>query len=331
MIILGIESSCDETAAAVLAGGRRVLADVVASQDAIHAPYGGVVPELASRRHLEVVVPVVERAMADAGVKLADLDGIAVTRGPGLVGSLLIGLSVAKSLAWAGRKPLVGVNHLEGHVYAAFLTDDPPEHPFLALVVSGGHTALYHAQAPLRYGLVGQTRDDAAGEAFDKVARFLGLGYPGGPVIDRLAADGDPHAIAFPRAMLDRDYDFSFSGLKTAVVNHVRKHPDVASADVAASFQEAVVDVLVTKARRAARDVGAKGLCLGGGVAANSSLRSRFVEACDEDGIRPFVPSRSMCTDNAAMIAAAGWWRLRSDGPSPLDTGATPNLRLPVA
>jgi N6-L-threonylcarbamoyladenine synthase len=225
----------------------------------------------------------------------------------------------------------VAVNHLEGHLYAAFLEEPDLELPLVVLLVSGGHTLLVHMEDHGRYRILGSTIDDAAGEAFDKVARFLGLGYPGGPVIDRIAADGDPHAIPFPRAMLDRDYDFSFSGLKTAVVNHVRKHPDVATADVAASFQEAVVDVLVTKARRAARDVGAKGLCLGGGVAANSSLRSRFVEACDEEGIRPFVPSRSMCTDNAAMIAAAGWWRLRSDGPSPLDTGATPNLRLPVA
>jgi len=203
------------------------------------------------------------------------------------------------------------------------------------LLVSGGHTMLVHMEDHGRYRLLGSTIDDAAGEAFDKVARYLGLGYPGGPLIDKLATQGDPQAIAFPRGMIDRDderrHDFSFSGLKTAVVNHVRKHPDVATADVAASFQEAVVDVLVTKARRAARAVGAKGLCLGGGVAANSALRDRFAQACAEDGIRAFVPSRAMCTDNAAMIAAAGWWRLQSDGPSPLDTGATPNLRLPLA
>jgi N6-L-threonylcarbamoyladenine synthase len=205
----------------------------------------------------------------------------------------------------------------------------------VVLLVSGGHTMLVHMEDHGRYRLLGSTIDDAAGEAFDKVARFLGLGYPGGPLIDKLATEGDPHAIAFPRGMIDRDderrHDFSFSGLKTAVVNHVRRHPDVSTADVAASFQEAVVDVLVTKARRAAQEVGAKGLCLGGGVAANSALRDRFVEACAEDGIRAFVPSRAMCTDNAAMIAAAGWWRLQSDGPSPLDTGATPNLRLPLA
>jgi N6-L-threonylcarbamoyladenine synthase len=207
--------------------------------------------------------------------------------------------------------------------------------PLVVLLVSGGHTLLVHMEDHGRYRLLGSTIDDAAGEAFDKVARFLGLGYPGGPLIDKLAGSGDPEAIAFPRGMIDRDderrHDFSFSGLKTAVVNHVRKHPGVSTADVAASFQEAVVDVLVTKARRAAREVGAGGLCLGGGVAANSQLRERFVEACKEDGLRPFVPSLAMCTDNAAMIAAAGWWRLRSDGPSPLDTGATPNLRLPLA
>jgi len=201
MIVLGIESSCDETAAAVLTDGRRIVSSVVASQDAIHAPYGGVVPELASRRHLEVITPVIAQALGDAGVTLADLDGIAVTQGPGLVGSLLIGCAVAKSLAWVHKKPLVGVNHLEGHIYASFLTEDPPEHPFLALVVSGGHTALYHAKRPREYDLVGQTRDDAAGEAFDKVARVLGLPFPGGPHIDRVARDGDPAAIAFPRGV----------------------------------------------------------------------------------------------------------------------------------
>src|SRR5213594_432015 len=202
MLVLGVESSCDETAAAVLAGGRRILSNVVASQDALHAPYGGVVPELASRRHLEVIVPVVETALADAGVGLSDLDGIAVTRGPGLVGSLLVGCSLAKSLAYVHDKPLVGVNHLEGHIYAAFLTDDPPEHPFLALVVSGGHTALYHARRPREYALVGQTRDDAAGEAFDKVAKLLGLGFPGGPIIQKTAEQGDPRTIAFPVAQI---------------------------------------------------------------------------------------------------------------------------------
>src|SRR3989449_11315058 len=211
-VVLGIESSCGETAAAVLVDGRRILSSVVASQDDVHGPYGGVVPELASRRHLEVIVPVVERALGEARVRLIDLDGIAVTQGPGLVGSLLVGTSLAKALAYVHRKPLAGVNHLEGHIYAAFLTDDPPEYPFLALVVSGGHTALYHARAPLQYALVGQTRDDAAGEAFDKVAKLLGLGFPGGPVIERVSADGDPKAVTFPLAqMSDGAVGFSFS------------------------------------------------------------------------------------------------------------------------
>src|SRR5438093_1683463 len=224
MIVLGIETSCDETAAAVLDGGRKVLSSVVASQDAVHAPYGGVVPELASRRHLEVIVPVVERALGEARVRLADLDGIAVTQGPGLVGSLLVGCSMAKALAWAHGLPLVGVNHLEGHIYAAFLTEDPPEHPFLALVVSGGHTALYHAPSPLTYRLVGQTRDDAAGEAFDKVAKLLGLGFPGGPIIQKTAERGDPRASEFPLAQItDGSRDFSFSGVKTSVSQYVKR------------------------------------------------------------------------------------------------------------
>ncbi|MGH7387943.1 MAG: tRNA (adenosine(37)-N6)-threonylcarbamoyltransferase complex transferase subunit TsaD [Candidatus Rokuibacteriota bacterium] len=332
MIILGIESSCDETAAAVLAGGRRVLADVVASQDAIHAPYGGVVPELASRRHLEVVVPVVERAMADAGVKLADLDGIAVTRGPGLVGSLLIGLSVAKSLAWAGRKPLVGVNHLEGHVYAAFLTDDPPEHPFLALVVSGGHTALYHAQAPLRYGLVGQTRDDAAGEAFDKVAKLLGLGFPGGPAIQRAAERGDPRAIPFPLAqMTDQSRDFSFSGIKTSASLYVKRRAplsDAQVADVAASFQAAVVKMLVRKTVRAALHLGVKRVVLTGGVAANGPLRQSLRAEAAAHGIRLHIPPPRLCTDNAAMITAAGTARLAAGERADLSLNAIPDLAL---
>jgi N6-L-threonylcarbamoyladenine synthase len=333
--ILGIETSCDETAAAVVERATRVRSSVVASQIDQHARYGGVVPEIASRAHVEMLTPVVAQALVEAGVADDEIDAVAATAGPGLVGSLLVGVSAAKALALVWDVPFVAVNHLEGHLYASFLEEPDLELPLVVLLVSGGHTMLVHMEDHGRYHLLGSTIDDAAGEAYDKVARFLGLGYPGGPIIDRLAADGDPEAIRFPRGMIDRTgddrYAFSFSGLKTAVVTHVRRHPDVSAADVAASFQEAVVDVLVTKARRAAQEVGAKGLCLGGGVAANSALRSRLVEACQEDGIRPFVPSRSMCTDNAAMIAAAGWWRLRSDGPSPLDTGATPNLRLPLA
>jgi N6-L-threonylcarbamoyladenine synthase len=333
--ILGIETSCDETAAAVVVRAQQVRSSVVASQIDRHARYGGVVPEIASRAHVEMLTPVIAQALVESGFADDEIDAVAATSGPGLVGSLLVGVSAAKALALVWGVPFVAVNHLEGHLYAAFLEEPDLDLPLVVLLVSGGHTMLVHMEDHGRYRLLGSTIDDAAGEAFDKVARYLGLGYPGGPLIDKLAAHGDPQAIAFPRGMIDRDderrHDFSFSGLKTAVVNHVRKHPDVATADVAASFQEAVVDVLVTKARRAAREVEAKGLCLGGGVAANSALRQRFTEACAEDGIRAFVPSRAMCTDNAAMIAAAGWWRLQSDGPSPLDTGATPGLRLPLA
>jgi N6-L-threonylcarbamoyladenine synthase len=332
MMVLGIESSCDETAAAVVADGRRILANVVASQDALHAPWGGVVPELASRRHLEVVVPVVEQALAAAGLKLADLDGIAVTQGPGLVGSLLIGCSVAKALAWVHRKPLVGVNHLEGHIYAAFLTEDPPEHPFLALVVSGGHTALYLARAPLDYGLVGQTRDDAAGEAFDKVAKLLGLGFPGGPAIQRVAAEGDPGAIAFPLAqMTDGARDFSFSGIKTSVSLYVKRHGPLtpaAVADVAASFQAAVVKMLVRKTVKAALHWGVKRVVLTGGVAANGPLRERLRAEADAHGIRLHIPPPRLCTDNAAMIAAAGTARLLAGERASLEMNARPDLAL---
>jgi N6-L-threonylcarbamoyladenine synthase len=243
---------------------------------------------------------------------------------------LLVGVSAAKTMALVWGVPFVGVNHLEAHLYASFLEDAGLELPVVVLLVSGGHTLLVSMEDHGRYRLLGSTIDDAAGEAFDKVARFLGLGYPGGPAVDREAMKGDPEAIRFPRAILEDGYDFSFSGLKTAVVNYVRKHPEVITADVCASFQEAVVDVLVTKARRAAVATGAKGMCLGGGVAANSQLRERFLDVCHDEGIHGFLPSRSMCTDNAAMVAAAAWWRLHSDGPTPLDAGADPNLFLPV-
>ena len=287
-------------------------------------------PEIASRAHVELLTPVIAQALVESGVADGDIDAVAATNGPGLVGALLVGVSTAKALALVWDVPFVAVNHLEAHLYAALLEDPSLELPAVVLLVSGGHTLLVAMEAHGRYRLLGSTIDDAAGEAFDKVARFLGLGYPGGPAIDRVAMEGDPSSIAFPRAMRDDGLDFSFSGIKTSVVNHVHRHPDAATADVAASFQEAVVDVLVAKAQRAARQIGAKAMCLGGGVAANSLLRERFLDACVEDGIHGFLPSRSMCTDNAAMVAAAGWWRLRSDGPSPLDCGADPNLRLPV-
>ncbi len=328
--ILGIETSCDETAAAVVESGSVVRSSIVSSQVELHAQYGGVVPEVASRAHLDLIVPVVSAAVAEAGLESADIDAIAATHGPGLVGALLVGVSAAKSLALVWDVPFVAVNHLEAHLYAAFLEEPDLKMPMVVLLVSGGHTILVVMEDHLRYRVLGATLDDAAGEAFDKVARFMGLGYPGGPVIDRLSAEGDPDAIAFPRAMANDGWNFSFSGVKTAVVNHVRKNPDVSTADVAASFQEAVVDVLVDKARRAAREIGAEAICLAGGVAANSRLRSRTAQVCEADGFRAVIPSRAMCTDNAAMVAAVAWYRLQADGPSPLTTGADPSLQLPT-
>ncbi|MEP1122672.1 MAG: tRNA (adenosine(37)-N6)-threonylcarbamoyltransferase complex transferase subunit TsaD [Ilumatobacter sp.] len=328
-LVLGIETSCDETAAALVMGGNDIVSNVVSTQIDLHADFGGVVPEVASRAHLDALNPVIARAIVEGGVDESRIDAIACTVGPGLVGALLVGVSAAKALALAWDKPFIGVNHMEAHLYAASLEDPSLEFPLLVLLVSGGHTMLVEMIDHGRYRLLGQTIDDAAGEAFDKVARFLGLGYPGGPAIDSAALLGDPDAIAFPRAMKDDGLDFSFSGLKTSVMNYVRKHPDVGDADVAASFQMAVVDVLVHKARKAAKQTGATGIVLGGGVAANSLLREELLTACEADGIQGFLPSREMCTDNAAMIAAAGWHRLRSDGPTSLDVGAFPNLKLP--
>ena len=337
--ILGIETSCDETAVAVVERGTLVRSSVVSSQVEQHARYGGVVPEVAGRAHVQQLVPVLAEALATAGIEGPDVDAVAATTGPGLVGSLLVGVSSAKAVSLVWGVPFVSVNHLEAHLYASFLEEPDLEMPLVVLLVSGGHTMLVLMEGHGRYRLLGSTLDDAAGEAYDKVARYLGLGYPGGPAIDALSVEGDPTAFDYPRAMVqenpetlpdDRRYAFSFSGLKTAVVNHVRNEPDAPTADVAASFQAAVVDALVTKTRWAVEATGAVGACLGGGVAANSLLRERFAAMCDETGVRAFVPSRSMCTDNAAMVAAAGWWRLHSDGPSPLDVGADPNLALPL-
>jgi N6-L-threonylcarbamoyladenine synthase len=327
--ILGIESSCDETAAAVVVDGRDIRSNVVSSQVDLHARFGGVVPEIAGRAHERLITPVIAEAIVEAGIADADIDAVAATTGPGLIGSLLVGLSAAKALALVWGVPFVGVNHLEAHLYAPLLEEPHLDFPMVVLLVSGGHTMLVAVEGHGRYRLLGATLDDAAGEAFDKVARYLGLGYPGGPAIDRIADEGDPERVHFTRPVPE-GLDFSFSGLKTAVINAVRADPTLATEDVAASFQAAVVDSLVTKARRAAREVGATAVCLGGGVAANSRLREQMCDVCEEDGIGVMLPSLSLCTDNAAMIAAMGWWRLRWDGPTSLAEGADPARKLPV-
>jgi N6-L-threonylcarbamoyladenine synthase len=328
--ILGIETSCDETAAAVVDDGTDIRSSIVSSQVDLHARFGGVVPEIASRAHAELVSGVVAEALVEAGAGFEDVDAVAACHGPGLAGALLVGVSAAKALAITLDVPYVGVNHLEAHLHAAWLEDPDVELPLAVLIVSGGHTMLVAVEGDARYRLLGQTVDDAAGEAFDKVARFLGLGYPGGPAIDRLALMGDPAAIPFPRPMRGEGFDFSFSGLKTAVINYVRRHPDAEVHDLAASFQEAVVDVLVTKLLGAAEAAGARTLVIGGGVAANSRLRSRVLETAEASGRRALLPRLALCTDNGAMIAATAWWRLRADGPTDLRAGAYPSLSLPT-
>jgi N6-L-threonylcarbamoyladenine synthase len=329
-LVLGIETSCDETAAAIVEDGRVIRSSIVSSQIDLHARFGGVVPEIAGRAHLERITPVVIEALVAAGISkdAPALGAVAATTGPGLIGALLVGVSYAKALSLAWGVPFVGVNHLEGHLVASFLEDPDVELPAVVLLVSGGHTLLVEMTSPGSYAVLGETVDDAAGEAFDKVARFLGLPYPGGPAIELLAASGDPDAVRFPRPMLDDGLAFSFSGLKTAVVRHVRDHPDIDSADVAAAFEAAVVDILVTKAMRAAKQRGARSICLAGGVAANGPLRRALSSAADATGLGVFLPSPKMCTDNAAMIAAAATANLADAGPSDLSTGATPGLRL---
>ena len=327
-VVLAIETSCDETAASIVMGGNDVLSSIVSSQIDIHARFGGVVPEVASRAHLESIVPVIDAAIAEAGILPSRIDAVAATAGPGLIGALLVGVSAAKSLALVWDKPFIGVNHLEAHLYAGLLDDPTLEFPLVVLLVSGGHTMIIHMKGHGDYTVLGRTIDDAAGEAYDKVARYLDLGYPGGPVIDRIASEGNPHAVEFPRAMMHDGLDVSFSGLKTSVINHVRKNPGMSNVDIAASFQAAVVDVLCAKTIKAAQQVGAQGIVLGGGVSANSFLRSEMSRRGGEAGFKVALPSRAMCTDNAAMIAAAAWHRLKSDGPRELDCGAYPNLKL---
>jgi N6-L-threonylcarbamoyladenine synthase len=309
--ILGIETSCDETSAAVVEDGKRVLSSIVSSQAELHSKYGGVIPEIASRKQLELIQPVVDSAIQEAKVSLSEIDGIAVVNGPGLLGSLFVGLVFAKSLAYAWKKPLVGINHVEAHIFAGFLVTDI-QFPFLALVVSGGHTSLYHVLSHNRFELLGRTVDDAAGEAFDKVAKLLGLGYPGGPLIQKLAENGDPSAIKFPLGMVrHQGFDFSFSGLKTAVLTYTKKNKKFNPADVAASFQHTVVKILIKKIKRALLKTRAKTLVLAGGVAANKALRNACMELEDEE-LKVVLPPLEYCTDNAAMVACLGYYRLKA-------------------
>lgn len=331
--ILAIESSCDETAAAVVKNGREVLSNIISSQIALHTLYGGVVPEIASRKHIEKINYVIKEALAEAGMGLKDMDAIGVTYGPGLVGALLVGVAEAKAISYASGVPLVGVHHIEGHISANYIENKELEPPFICLVVSGGHTHLVVVKDYGKYEIIGHTRDDAAGEAFDKVARAIGLGYPGGPKIDKLAKEGNPDAIHFPRAKVeDSPYDFSFSGVKSAVLNHLNgckmKGEPIVEADIAASFQKAVCDVLVGHAIQAVKDYKIPKLAMAGGVASNSALRAAMKEACDKQGIPLYYPSPILCTDNAAMIGAAAYYEYMAGTRSGLDLNAVPNLKL---
>lgn len=333
VLILAIESSCDETAAAVVKNGREVLSNVISSQIALHTLYGGVVPEIASRKHIEKINQVIETALAEADVTLDDIDAIGVTYGPGLVGALLVGVAEAKAIAYAAKKPLVGVHHIEGHIAANYIENKELEPPFLCLVVSGGHTHLVCVKDYGKFEIIGRTRDDAAGEAFDKVARAIGLGYPGGPKIDKVSKEGNPEAITFPRAHVeDAPYDFSFSGVKSAVLNYINgcqmKGESFSQADVAASFQKAVTDVLVENAMHAVEEYGLKKIAIAGGVASNSSLRAAMKEACEKNQIEFYYPSPVYCTDNAAMIGVAAYYEYLNGTRHGWDLNAIPNLRL---
>ncbi len=331
ILTLGIETSCDETAAAVLSGGREILSNVISTQIPVHQKFGGVVPEIASRKHIVNIMPVIDEAIKSAGVELVEINQVAVTYGPGLVGALLVGVSAAKSLAFALKIPLIAVNHLEGHIFANFLSSPDLEPPFLALVVSGGHSSLINMKGYNDFELIGQTRDDAAGEAFDKIARVMELPYPGGPQIDKLAKEGNPDAIDFPRAKVS-DFDFSFSGLKSAVLNYLNtakmKGEEINKADVAASFQKAVIDSLVEKTIDAAKKFKLKKIVLAGGVAANSSLEKNLRGLCESHGLEFFYPTKILCTDNAAMIACRGYYQSLVKNFASYDLNAVPNLAI---
>lgn len=332
-LILSIESSCDETSAAIIEDGREVLSNVIASQISTHEKYGGVVPEVASRMHVEVINKVVMESLEEANIELKDIDAIGVTYGPGLVGALLVGLQYAKGLAFSTKKPLIGVNHIEGHISANYIEHKDLKPPFVSLVVSGGHTFIVHVKNYGEYEVIGQTRDDAAGEAYDKVARALGLGYPGGPKIDKLSKEGNPDAIKFPKANFHEDtLDFSFSGVKSAVLNYLNKSKmqniEVNKADVAASFQKAVVDVLTENALKTCEKKGINKIAIAGGVASNSALRSKLTEEAEKNGIKVLFPSPILCTDNAAMIGSAAYFNFISNKTNNLDLNAKPNLKL---
>lgn len=333
VITLGIETSCDETAASVIKNGREILSNIISSQIETHKKFGGVVPEIASRKHIESINIIIQKALDEAEIEFKDIDLIGVTRGPGLVGALLVGISSAKALAYGLNKPLIGVNHIEGHVCANYLTHPNLEPPFTCLVVSGGHSYLLNVKDYTDYELFGRTRDDAAGEAFDKVARALGIPYPGGPVIDKLSEKGNPNAIKFPRIYLENDtYDFSFSGLKTSVLNYLNREKqnerEIVKEDVAASFQQAVIEVLVDKTIRLAKKEGSKKIVLAGGVAANKGLRSLMEEKSKEEGMELFFPCKILCTDNAAMIGSAAYFNYINGKESSLDFTVEPNLGL---
>jgi N6-L-threonylcarbamoyladenine synthase len=333
VVVLGLETSCDETSAAVIVDGRKILSNVIASQIPVHQKYGGVVPELASRRHVEDVIPVIDQALSLAGVGLSDLDAVGVTYGPGLVGALLVGVAAAKALAFSASIPLIGVHHLEGHMFAPLLTHPELAPPFVALIVSGGHTSLVHVRDYSSFQLLGQTRDDAAGEAFDKVARVLGLPYPGGPQVESLAATGNPAAIRFPRSFSgDGTFEFSFSGLKSAVINTLhtasQRNETVIAADVAASFQAAVVDILAEKALQAIQHCEVSSLVLSGGVAANGALRRELERRCQTAGVQLYCPDTILCTDNAAMIGCRAYYQLQAGDIADLSLNAIPSLPL---